>query len=241
MHLFFTPLLKIGMPSFLLDETESKHAIRVLRLGKGDQILLVNGSGDRFVAEIQDDNPKRVILSILQHTPDFGNRDYYLHIAVAPTKNIERMEWFVEKATEIGVDEITPIICDRSERKEVKTDRLEKIAISAMKQSLKAYLPKINSAVKFSTFIKEFKNDCVISQKRFIAHCDKGEKAFLNASVAPKESVVILIGPEGDFSPEELKLANNAHFLALSLGESRLRTETAALMVCAEIALINRK
>jgi 16S rRNA (uracil1498-N3)-methyltransferase len=241
MHLFYTPLLKVGMPSFLLDEMESKHAVRVLRLAKGDQVLLVNGSGDRFVAEIQDDNPKRVILSIIQHTTDFGKRNYSTHIAVAPTKNMDRMEWFVEKATEIGVDEITPIICDRSERKEVKADRLEKIAISAMKQSLKAYLPKINSAVKFTTFIKELSNNGATSTKRFIAHCEEDEKTFLNASVVPSESVIILIGPEGDFSPEELKLAKNANFLALSLGESRLRTETAALMVCAEMALINRK
>lgn len=240
MHLFYTPLLELGMPSFLLDELESKHAIRVLRLSKGDEVQLINGRGGLFVAEIQDDNPKRVILNIRNEVKDFGKRSYALHIAIAPTKNMDRLEWFVEKATEVGIDEITPIICDRSERKEVKIDRLEKIAISAMKQSLKAYLPIIHPPVKLSAFLKAFPSVEQVSEKRFIAHCDAGEKVFLNEAAQPKDSALILIGPEGDFSPTEVELAAAKGCMPLSLGESRLRTETAGIIAAMEMFLLNR-
>lgn len=237
------------MEAFLLDEAESKHAVRVLRLGVGDRVHLVDGRGGFYDAEIGDANPKRVVLRILAVQEKYQQRKHRLHIAIAPTKNMERLEWFLEKATEIGIDEITPLICDRSERREVKTERLEKVAVAAMKQSLKAYLPRINEAVRFSAFIKGMPvgsaNSSIAAQpdsgtKRFIAHCDAGEKVFLSASVEPGDSVVILIGPEGDFSPSEISEALNANFIAISLGESRLRTETAALAACMEIALLNR-
>lgn len=249
MHLFYTPLLNPGMPAFLLDEAESKHAVRVLRLGVGDKVHLVDGRGGFYDAQIGDANPKRVMLNILAVREQYQQRNYRLHIAIAPTKNMDRLEWFVEKATEIGIDEITPLICDRSERKEVKVERLEKVAVAAMKQSLKAYLPRINEAVRFSAFIKGMPvgtaNVAGAAQpasgtKRFIAHCDEGEKAFLSASVELGDSVLILIGPEGDFSPGEIFEAVNANFTAISLGESRLRTETAALAACMEVGLLNR-
>lgn len=231
------------MEAFLLDEAESKHAVRVLRLGVGDRVHLVDGRGGFYDAEIGDANPKRVVLRILAVQEKYQQRKHRLHIAIAPTKNMERLEWFLEKATEIGIDEITPLICDRSERREVKTERLEKVAVAAMKQSLKAYLPRINEAVRFSAFIKGMPVGAASvagGTKRFIAHCDSGEKAFLSASVESGDSVVILIGPEGDFSPGEISEALNANFTAISLGESRLRTETAGLVACMEIALLNR-
>lgn len=261
MHLFYTPLLNPGMEAFLLDEAESKHAVRVLRLGVGDRVHLVDGRGGLYDAEIQDANPKRVVLRILLVQEQYRQRNHRLHIAIAPTKNMERLEWFLEKATEIGIDEITPLICDRSERREVKIERLEKVVVAAMKQSLKAYLPRINEAVRFSAFIKgmpvgaenvagatnaaiavpsQSETAPASTVKRFIAHCDAGEKAFLSASVEPGDSVVILIGPEGDFSPGEISEALDTGFTAISLGESRLRTETAALAACMEVELVNR-
>ncbi len=265
MHLFYTPLLNPGMEAFLLDEAESKHAVRVLRLGVGDRVQLVDGRGGFYDAEIGDANPKRVVLRILSVQEQYRQRNHRLHIAIAPTKNMERLEWFLEKATEIGIDEITPLICDRSERREVKIERLEKVVVAAMKQSQKAYLPRINEAVRFSAFIKGMPVGAVnvagaanaaiavpsqsetaqltaqaSTVKRFIAHCDAGEKAFLSASVEPGDSVVILIGPEGDFSPGEISEALDTGFTAISLGESRLRTETAALAACMEVELVNR-
>lgn len=237
MHLFYTPLLNPGMEAFLLDEAESKHAVRVLRLGIGDRVHLVDGTGGFYDAEISDANPKRVVLKIVAVQESYNRRNHRLHIAIAPTKNMDRLEWFLEKATEIGIDEITPLICDRSERKEVKVERLEKVVVAAMKQSLKAYLPQINPPVRFSAFLKGLTAG---EEKRFIAHCDVGEKTFLSASVEAGDSVMILIGPEGDFSPDEIKAALNANFQAISLGASRLRTETAALVACMEVELLNR-
>lgn len=237
MHLFYTPLIQPEMKAFLLDEAESKHAVRVLRLGMSDRVQLVDGRGGLYDAEISEANPKRVILNILAVRNNHGQRQHQLHIAIAPTKNMDRLEWFLEKATEIGIDEITPLICDRSERKEVKVERLEKVVVAAMKQSLKAYLPRINPPIRFSAFLKGTSAGVA---RRFIAHCDAGEKTFLSASVEVGDSVMILIGPEGDFSPDEIKAALNANFQAISLGDSRLRTETAALVACMEVELLNR-
>lgn len=256
MHLFYTPLLNPGMEAFLLDEAESKHAVRVLRLGIGDRVHLVDGTGGFYDAEISDANPKRVVLKIVAVQESYNRRNHRLHIAIAPTKNMDRLEWFLEKATEIGIDEITPLICDRSERKEVKVERLEKVVVAAMKQSLKAYLPQINPPVRFSAFLKGLtageegsgsgtnsanEEQSAGAVKRFIAHCDVGEKTFLSTSVEAGDSVMILIGPEGDFSPDEIKAALNANFQAISLGDSRLRTETAALAACMEVEFINNR
>jgi len=233
MHIFYTPA--INSEQYILSEEESKHCSRVLRLKVKDQINLVDGKGGFYLAEIVDDHPKKTVLKVLERKENYNKRNHYLHIAVAPTKNIDRIEWFLEKATEIGVDEITPIICDHSERKEVKTERLEKVVISAMKQSLKAWLPKINPAVSFSKFILAQKNE-----NKYIAHCVPTDKNELSANFKKEQSYLVLIGPEGDFSETEINKALENGYLPITLGNSRLRTETAALQACFEINYLNR-
>jgi len=234
MHIFYTP--DITQNTYTLNEEESKHCVRVLRLTVGSIVNLVDGKGGFYTAEITSDNPKKVSLSILKVEEDFHKRNHYLHVAVAPTKNIDRLEWFLEKATELGIDEITPIITDRSERRVVKEDRLNKVITSAVKQSIKAYHPKLNDAISFDAFLKE-----PFEGEKLIAHCiDQGEKQFISKLVSPYQKYLILIGPEGDFTPEEVNLALNKGFKALTLGDNRLRTETAALAVCFEINYLNR-
>jgi 16S rRNA (uracil1498-N3)-methyltransferase len=233
MHLFYTP--DITLPTYTLSEEESKHAIRVLRLQLHDEVILVDGKGGKYTAQITDANPKKALLQITHNQQEFGKRNHYLDIAVAPTKNIERLEWFLEKATELGIDAITPIICDRSERKEVKTERLNKIITSAVKQSIKAYHPLLHDAISFKQFMQQG-----LASTGFIAHCMEGEKPLLAQLVKPHDHYTILIGPEGDFTPQELALAQEAGYTGISLGEARLRTETAALAACFEINLLNR-
>lgn len=235
MHLFYTPDIQPQHKAFILSEEESKHAVRVLRLPAGQQLRLVDGNGGYYTAVITDAHPKRTVLEILEVNTAYGKRPYYLHIAIAPTKNIDRVEWFLEKATEMGVDEITPIICDHSERKEVKLERLYKVAIAAMKQSQGAYLPKINPTTRFADFL----GGDLIGQ-RFIAHCASGEKRHLTDVMQPGGKAVVLIGPEGDFSSTEIQQAIEADYRGVTLGNTRLRTETAALMACAEVAILNR-
>lgn len=237
MHLFYTPTIEIHHNQFVLSEEESKHAIRVLRLAVGDSLYLVDGRGGWYTAEILDAHPKRTTLHISDVQQDYQKSPYYLHIAIAPTKNIDRIEWFIEKATEVGVQEITPIICEHSERKEVKVDRLVKVAVAAMKQSLKAYLPKINPPISFSQFLN---NGCKSSVEYYIAHCAEGEKFYLNDRAKVAGKYLILIGPEGDFSEKEIQRCLDAGYRPISLGNSRLRTETAALTSCLEISIINR-
>jgi 16S rRNA (uracil1498-N3)-methyltransferase len=234
MHIFYTP--DITQNTYTLNEEESKHCVRVLRLTVGTIVNLVDGKGGFYTAEITSDNPKKVSLSILKVETEFHKRNHYLHVAVAPTKNIDRIEWFLEKATELGIDEITPIITDRSERKIVKEDRLNKVITSAVKQSIKAYHPKLNDAISFDAFLKQ-----PFEGAKLMAHCiDEGEKRYISQLVAPHQKYLILIGPEGDFTPEEVNLALNKGFKALTLGDNRLRTETAALAVCFEINYLNR-
>lgn len=234
MHIFYTP--DITQNTYTLNEEESKHCVRVLRLTVGTIVNLVDGKGGFYTAEITSDNPKKVSLSILKVETEFHKRNHYLHVAVAPTKNIDRIEWFLEKATELGIDEITPIITDRSERKIVKEDRLNKVITSAVKQSIKAYHPKLNDAISFDAFLKQ-----PFEGEKLMAHCiDEGEKQYISQLVAPHQKYLILIGPEGDFTPEEVNLALNKGFKALTLGDNRLRTETAALAVCFEINYLNR-
>jgi len=234
MHIFYTP--DITGDTYTLNEEESKHCIRVLRLSVGTVVNLVDGRGGFYTAEITSDNPKKVGLSVLTVEREFNKRNHYLHIAVAPTKNIDRIEWFVEKATELGIDEITPIISDRSERKVVKEDRLNKVITSAVKQSIKAYHPKLNEAVSYDAFLK-----LPLEGEKLIAHCiNQGEKKYISELVQPHKKYLILIGPEGDFTPDEVDLALNKGFKPLTLGENRLRTETAALAVCFEINYLNR-
>jgi 16S rRNA (uracil1498-N3)-methyltransferase len=235
MQLFYTPDIEPSHPQYFLSEEESKHAIRVLRLEAGDKVQLIDGRGGFYDAQIQDAHPKRTILNITSVTPNFNKRNHYLHIAVAPTKNIERLEWFLEKATEIGVDEISLIITQRSERKEVKVDRLNKIITAAIKQSLKAYHPVLNDAVKLNQLLTQ-----PFDGQKFIAHCEAGEKFDLRREIISNSRYLVLIGPEGDFSPAEIELALESDFKPITLGEARLRTETAALEACFEVNFINR-
>lgn len=233
MHVFYTPDLDSHFYS--LNEEESKHCSKVLRLGVGDVIHLINGRGGLFEAEIIGANKKHIDLKIISEQVEFGKRNHQLHIGIAPTKNIDRLEWFLEKATEIGIDEITPIICDRSERKVVKEERLEKVITSAVKQSLTAYHPKINLAIPFHELIKQ-----ASATQKFIAHCLPTAKAYLNQLVTTHQSYLILIGPEGDFTPSEIDLALQNGYKPVTLGNTRLRTETAALAACFEVNYINR-
>jgi len=235
MQLFYTPDIDPSHPQYFLNEEESKHAIRVMRLEKGGEVQLIDGKGGLYAASILDAHPKRTILQINSVTAAFNKRNHYLHIAIAPTKNIERTEWFLEKATEIGIDEISLIICQRSERKEVKVERLNKIITSAIKQSIKAYHPVLNEPVTFNQLLAK-----PFTGQKFIAHCDKGDKANLKNELITNGNYLILIGPEGDFTPTEISDALKNDFKAITLGESRLRTETAALEACFEVNFLNR-
>ncbi|MGK6351050.1 16S rRNA (uracil(1498)-N(3))-methyltransferase [Parapedobacter sp. DT-150] len=235
MHLFYTPDILPHHRNFVLNEEESKHAVRVLRMTEGHRLQLVDGRGGLYTAAIMDAHPKRTVLEILEVIPHYGKQRYALHIAIAPTKNIDRVEWFLEKAAEIGIDEITPVICEHSERKEVKTERLTKVLVAAMKQSLKAQLPKLNEAVRLGDFLARDG-----SGQQFIAHCAEGEKQYLSQLVQPAGHYTVLIGPEGDFSAPEIDAALAAGYLPITLGDARLRTETAALAVCLEVAVLNR-
>jgi len=235
MQLFYTPDINPSHPQYFLTEDESKHAIRVMRLEKGDEVQLIDGKGGLYNASILDPHPKRTIIQINSVVTAFNKRNHYLHIAIAPTKNIERLEWFLEKATEIGVDEITPIICQRSERRELKTDRLNKIITAAIKQSIKAYHPVLNEPETFNQLLAK-----PFSGQKFIAHCNKGDKTALKNELVTNGNYLILIGPEEDFTPDEIDNALTKDFKAITLGESRLRTETAALEACFEVNFLNR-
>jgi 16S rRNA (uracil1498-N3)-methyltransferase len=232
MQLFYVP--NISGAEVVLNETESKHAIRVLRLQAGNQVQIIDGIGGFYEAEISEAHPKKCKLKITRAVKDFEKKDFNLHIAIAPTKNIDRFEWFLEKCTEIGINEITPLLSEHSERKEVKPERLKKILVSAMKQSLKAYLPKLNELTSFKDLIVN--SD---SSKKFIAHCNDGDKNHLKNEISKGENVLILIGPEGDFSEEEVMLAKEYDFAEISLGPSRLRTETAGVVACHVVNLAN--
>lgn len=231
MQLFYTP--GITGQSYLLEETESKHVLRVLRMAKGDRINLVDGKGNFYVVKITDDNPKHCRVEVISQIKDFEKRTHYLHLAVAPTKNTDRFEWFLEKATEIGIDEITPVLCDHSERKILKYERLEKVMIAAMKQSLKASLPRLNELTPLKKILHSR-----FEGKQFIAHCYEQDKLQLKNELAGSRSNLILIGPEGDFSEEEVKLALQKNFVPVELGKSRLRTETAAIVACHTASLV---
>ena len=232
MHIFYTP--DLSGTTYTLDEAESKHCVRVLRLEKGDEITLVDGRGGFFKAEIDDPNPKRCAVKVVNSELNYGLRNFGVHVAIAPTKNIERIEWFLEKATEIGINRVTPLLCHHSERKEIKHDRLEKVMVSAMKQSLKAYLPQLDELTKFSAFIKQ-----PFEGQKFIAHCEEQHRELLKNAMAKGGNYLILIGPEGDFSTEEIRMAIEAGFVPVSLGDSRLRTETAGVVACHTFNLLN--
>lgn len=232
MQVFYTP--KIKKITYQLTEEESKHAIKVLRLEAGDEICMIDGVGGLYYGIIDDPNPKKCIIRVIEKIEQYNRKNYTLHIAIAPTKNIDRFEWFLEKATEIGIDEITPLLCQRSERKTIKFDRLEKILLSAMKQSVKAYKPKLNELTNFNDFIANN-----ISGTCLIAHCGENPKPALKSKISNKKNITILIGPEGDFTQQEIDQALNAGVEEIHLGKSRLRTETAGIVACNTVNVLN--
>lgn len=236
MQLFYNPNITKETNQIIFDKIESKHIVRVLRKKEDDILQITNGKGFLFDAKIIVASDKKCVAEITSCKEKPKPWNYYLHIAIAPTKNNDRIEWFLEKATEIGIDEITPIICSNSERRVVKTERFEKIIQSAMKQSLKFTLPKLNEPIKFNEFINQD-----FDGKVCIAHCEKqSDKNLLQSIVNPSEKTTILIGPEGDFSSKEILKALEKKFIPISLGESRLRTETAALVSVNTISFINQ-
>jgi 16S rRNA (uracil1498-N3)-methyltransferase len=235
MQLFYNPHITPETKQITFDKTESRHIIRVLRKKLGDQLFITNGKGVLFISEISIADDKKCLVNIISVNEKSKSWDYYLHIAIAPTKNMDRFEWFLEKATEIGIDEITPIICERSERKIIKSERLEKIIESAMKQSLKFHLPKLNPLISFNDFVnKYFKGDL------FIAHCEKTNRKKLIKNLTPNHKTTILIGPEGDFSLLEIEKAFQRNYIPVTLGESRLRTETAGVVAANMISFFNQ-
>lgn len=233
MQLFYNPNINSDSESFFFDKEESKHIIKVMRKKGGDILHVTNGLGSLFQTEIivgSDTKCKVHIISVEKAEPS----KYHLHLAVAPTKMNDRYEWFLEKATEMGISEITPIICDHSERKFVKTDRFDKIIQSAMKQSLHYYLPKLNEPISFKDFLKIKRDGFTL-----IAHCEETDKKSLKDILKPNEDVTMLIGPEGDFSEKEIQLALENNYIPVSLGNTRLRTETAAIVACHSVVFVN--
>jgi len=245
LNLFYTPDISGNLYS--LTEEESRHCQKVLRLREGDPVHLTDGRGTLFAARITDLQSRRVTVEVISRQDGFGQRDYSLHLAVAPTKNIDRFEWFLEKATEIGVDEITPLICDHSERRHLRTDRLEKVITAALKQSLKAYHPKLNEPMLLGKFLSSgphaplppgpHANSRI--DNKFIAYITP-DAPLLKQLYQKGADAVILIGPEGDFSPAEVEAATSSGYQVISLGKSRLRTETAAIAACHTIELLNQ-
>lgn len=233
MQLFYNKDLVQNGTEIRFSKEESRHIVKVLRKTVGDFLHITNGVGWLFSAEITLADIKNCVAKITSAILQ-PKRSYKLHLAVAPTKMNDRYEWFLEKATEIGIDSISPIICDNSERKVIKTDRYEKILQSAMKQSLHCYLPKLNDPISFKALMtKEF------TGQKFIAHCEETNRRSLKQSLEPKQDITILIGPEGDFSPKEIELALQHNFTPVTLGETRLRTETAAIVACHSVIYTN--
>lgn len=235
MQLFYHSEAQHKNQALVFDKEESRHIVKVLRKSVGSILNITNGLGKFFISKIVVANPNKCSV-LLTEVTEQAPLPYQLHLAVAPTKLNDRYEWFLEKATEIGITEITPVFCKHSERTKIKPERYEKILQSAMKQSLKAYLPKLNKAVSFSEFIALQSQN---SAQKYIAHCAEGEKNSLKAVIKPKDDVLVLIGPEGDFASSEIELALQHHFVPVSLGESRLRTETAAIVACHSVAFVN--
>lgn len=235
MQLFYNEFVEENSTEIIFDKEESKHIVKVLRKHLGDILYITNGKGVLFEAKIISDNEKKCVVTICNSEVKPKKR-YYLHLVVAPTKMNERYEWFLEKATEIGVDEITPIICEHSERTSVKTDRFDRIILSAMKQSLQTYKPILNPPISFSDFLKKEWNF-----SKFIAHCQETDKKEFATELQKKstEKNLILIGPEGDFSSSEIEKALQKGFKPVLLGKTRLRTETAAVVACHTISVVD--
>ncbi len=233
MNYFYHPSLDNSVHQFSFPPEESKHIVKALRKKAGDTLEITNGKGYLFRAEITTADAKRCAARVLEARKTLPPR-FELHMAVSPTKRQERFQWFLEKATEIGITQVTPILCERSERSKVAVERLQRVMQEAMKQSLRTYLPRLNEPVSFKEFIAREP-----STLNFIAHCEDDEKMDLKRRVAADKDVLILVGPEGDFSRTEIQAAYDRGFLPVSLGPSRLRTETAALVACVTVNLIN--
>jgi 16S rRNA (uracil1498-N3)-methyltransferase len=233
MQLFYNPNITESTDSFSFDKEESKHIIKVMRKKGGDVLFVTNGLGYLFKTEIVLGSDIKCTVKIVSFEKA-AKPSYNLHLAVAPTKMNDRYEWFLEKATEMGVSEITPIICEHSERKFVKSDRFDKIIQSAMKQSVQFYLPKLNEAIPLKEFLKKENKDLLL-----IAHCEETNKKSLKDVVKPNENITVLIGPEGDFSTKEITLALEKKYIPVTLGKTRLRTETAAVVACHSIVFVN--
>lgn len=234
MNLFYSDNISQGFCVF--PEIESRHAVKVMRKIAGDQVFFVDGQGGYYEGIIQDPHPKRCLVRIIHKKSDYGKKNYSLHVAVAPTKNIDRLEWFLEKATEIGIDRITPVISFHSERKLIKPDRLNRVITAAMKQSLKAYHPLLEDLTSFKEFVSRGFNGY-----KLIAHCQSDDLKSIGSILKPQTNTLILIGPEGDFSQEEVNLAESNGFIGISLGTSRLRTETAAIVATHSVYFINQE
>ncbi len=224
MNLFYTSNINKG--TAYLNEDESRHCVKVLRMKEGDKVSFIDGKGGLHWGELITAGPKECEIKVLNSREDFEKRPYYLHIAISPTKNNDRFEWFLEKATEIGIDRITPLICERSERRKIREDRFQRVILSAVKQSVKAFLPELDPLTSYDDFLRSVDNRKI----RYIAHCMQAKKEELIKSAGDPASYIILIGPEGDFSPSELEAAMNKGFTPVSLGNSRLRTETAGVV-----------
>ncbi|MFV5689619.1 16S rRNA (uracil(1498)-N(3))-methyltransferase [Flavobacterium sp. ZT3R25] len=234
MQLFYNPTINETTESFSFDKEESKHIIKVLRKKDSDILYVTNGLGHLFKTEITLASDNKCTVKIISFEKSAPSK-FHLHLAVAPTKMNDRFEWFLEKATEIGIHEITPIICDRSERKVINTERFDKIILTAMKQSNVLFLPKLNDAISFKEFIKQKQEGL-----NFIAHCEETNKKTLKSALEANQNVTLLIGPEGDFTEKEIELAE-ANYIPVSLGNTRLRTETAAIVACHSVVFVNEE
>ena len=234
MHIFYAP--EISGNTFILDEKESRHSIRVLRMTFGTAVRLIDGRGNLYEGHISDADSRRCMISISDVKPDYEKRSYRLHIAISPLKNPERFEWFVEKSVEIGVDEITPLLCKNTEKQSVKQERINNIIISAMKQSIKAGKTIFNEPCTFDNFIAK-----PLLSTNMIAHCSTStNRAGISEVYIKNENAVVMIGPEGDFSNDEISSAVRSNFIPVHLGSSRLRTETAGVAACHSIYFMNQ-
>jgi 16S rRNA (uracil1498-N3)-methyltransferase len=234
MKLFYAP--DIVLTEITLSPEESAHCVRVLRLGAGEKVQVIDGKGGYYQAVIAVPDAKHCKLTVTGTIEKQAQRNYSIHIAIAPTKNIERFEWFIEKSVEIGIDTITPLLCHHSERKVLKTDRLERLIISTMKQAIITTRPVLHELTVFKEFMtRQSKNEA----DRFIAHCEETDRKKLSEVCRPGKNTLVLIGPEGDFSPAEIALAKDLGFVPVSLGNNRLRTETAGIIACHTVILQN--
>ncbi len=231
MHLFYQPNINDG--SHFLEPDESRHCIKSLRQKEGDEIQVTDGKGNLFTVKVTEADTRKCAFEVVNKEEKVEG-SYHIHIAIAPTKSLDRMEWFVEKAVEIGIDEISFILCDQSEKRFMKLERIKRKAISAMKQSLKYCLPKINALENFDKFIEQdFKNT-----QKFIAYVDHSIPQHLKDVTKSNQQYLVLIGPEGDFSEKEITLAKEKSFTPISLGKNRLRTETAGVAACHILNLV---